>query len=75
MAWLEEAVLLTREANRVQVFPSSLRVSSVGEARARLERSDIAGGYRRQLLAIAATLVEADADEGISTDELMAATG
>ena len=75
VAWLEEAVLLTREANRVQVFPSSLRVSSVAEARARLERSDIAGGYRRQLLAIAATLVEADADEGISTDELMAATG
>ena len=75
VAWLEEAVLLTREANRVQVFPSSLRVSSVAEARARLERSDIAGGYRRQLLAIAATLVAADADEGISTDELTAATG
>ena len=75
VAWLEEAVLLTREANRVQVFPSSLRVSSVAEARARLERSDIAGSYRRQLLAIAATLVAADADEGISTDELMAATG
>ena len=75
VAWLEDAVLLTREENRVQVFPSSLRVSSVEEARTRLERSDIAGGYRRQLLTIAQTLVEADADEGISTDELMAATG
>ena len=68
-------MLLTREENRVQVFPSSLRVSSVEEARAKLERSDITGGYRRQLLTITQALVEADADEGISTDELMAATG
>ncbi len=75
VAWLEEAVLLTREENRVQVFPSSLRVSSVGEARTRLAKSDITGAYRRQLLMITETLVEADADEGISTDELMAATG
>ena len=75
VAWLEEAVLLTREENRVQVFPSSLRVNSVEEARARLERSDIRSGYRRQLLTIAETLFEADADDGISTDELMAATG
>ena len=75
VAWLEDAVLLTREENRVQVFPSSLRVSSVEEARAKLERSDITGGYRRQLLTITQALVEADADEGISTDELMAATG
>ena len=75
VAWLEEAVLLTREENRVQVFPSSLRVSSVEEASARLERSHIRSVYRRQLLTIAETLIEADADEGISTDELMAATG
>ena len=75
VAWLEDAVLLTREENRVQVFPSSLRVSSVEEARAKLERSDVTGGYRRQLLTITQMLVEADADEGISTDELMAATG
>ena len=44
----------------MQVFPSSLRVSSVEEARAKLERSDITGGYRRQLLTIAQTLVEAE---------------
>ena len=40
VAWLEEAVLLTREANRVQVFPSSLRVGSTDEAQARLARAD-----------------------------------
>ena len=41
VSWLEEAVLLTREANRVQVFPSSLRVGSTDEAEARLARADI----------------------------------
>ncbi len=75
IAWLEEAVLLTREENRVQVFPSSLRVSSVAEARARLERKSMADAYRRQLLAIAETLIDADADVGISTDELMGVSG
>ncbi len=38
VCWLEEAGLLTREENRVQIFPSSLRVGSVTEARERLAR-------------------------------------
>ena len=42
IAWLEEAELLTREENVVQVFPSSLRVSSVEEARTKLERASVA---------------------------------
>ena len=75
VAWLEEAVLLSREENRVQVFPSSLRVASIEEARARLERADIAATYREQLLTICQALFDADADEGISTDELMAKSG
>ena len=75
VAWLEEAVLLSREENRVQVFPSSLRVASIEDARARLERADIAAGYREQLLTICQALFDADADEGISTDELMAKSG
>ena len=75
VAWLEEAVLLTREENRVQVFPSSLRVSSKEEARAKLEKPHIRLGYRRQLMTICEKLIEADADEGITTDNLMAETG
>ena len=75
VAWLEEAVLLTREENRVQVFPSSLRVGSTAEARDRLEKARVADPYRRQLVTICETLIEADADEGISTDELMTASG
>ncbi len=75
VAWLEEAVLLTREENRVQVFPSSLRVSSIREASVKIQRAHIADAYRRQLLTVCEALIEADADEGISTDELMAASG
>ena len=75
VAWLEEAALLTREANRVQVFPSSLRVSSIEEAGAKLQSARVSDAYRRQLLTIAQLLIEADPDEGISTDELMTAAG
>ena len=75
VAWLEEAELLTREENRVNVFPSSLRVNTVQQARARLHRAPITDTYRRQLLTIAAALIDADPDEGISTDELMAVSG
>ena len=75
IAWLEDAVLLTREENRTQVYPSSLRVSTVEEAKARLERKDMTNRYRGQLLSIAETLIDADPDEGISTDELIGVTG
>ena len=75
VSWLEEAELLSREENRVQVFPSSLRVNSVEEAKAKLQNPRITGPYRNQLLTISQTLIEAAADEGISTDELMAASG
>ena len=75
VAWLEEAVLLSREENHVRVFPSSLRVRSKEEARAKLEKARIRDAYRRQLLTIVERLIEADPDEGISTDELMAASG
>ena len=75
VAWLEEAELLTREENQVQVFPSSLRVSSVEQASARLERAAITDAYRDQLLRIAGALIEAGADEGVTTDDLMGVSG
>ena len=75
IAWLEEADLLSREENVVNVFPSSLRVETVEEARRRLERAGIADRYRRQLLRIAEELIATPPDESISTDELMALTG
>ncbi len=75
ISWLEEAQLLRREENRVQVFPSSLRVGSVAEAGRKLAKRDLRAGYRDQLLAIAKALIEADPDEGISTDELVGVSG
>ena len=75
VSWLEEAVLLTREENHVQVFPSSLRVHSAVDAMARLEKATITPSYRTRLLRIYQTLVDAHPDEGISTDELMGVTG
>ncbi len=75
VSWLEETELLTREENFVQLFPSSLRVSSVEEAEKRLAKADIQRPYHDQLLHIAQTLIEADADEGVTTDELMGVSG
>jgi ATP-dependent DNA helicase RecQ len=75
VAWLEEATLLTREENRVQVFPSSLRIRSMDEARAILERVEITGVRRRQLLDLVRHLMNAAPDQGISTDDLTGASG
>ena len=75
ISWLEEAQLLKREENRVQVFPSSLRVGSLEEARRKLAKRELREYYRASLQAIAKALLEADPDEGISTDELVGVSG
>jgi ATP-dependent DNA helicase RecQ len=75
ISWLEEADLLYREENRVQVFPSSLRVGSLDEAREKLIKAPVTQVYRDQLLSLVNALMTADADEGISTDELLGVSG
>ncbi|HEV7813728.1 MAG TPA: RecQ family ATP-dependent DNA helicase, partial [Janthinobacterium sp.] len=75
ISWLEEARLLTREENQVQVFPSSLKIANLAEAEAKLARSALFAERRQQLLALVGALLAADADEGISTDELMGVSG
>ncbi len=75
VAWLEEAQLLSRNENHVRIFPSSLQVSSVEEVRQRLQDKPIDAGYRRCLTKIAEVLINANPDEGISTDMLMMASG
>ena len=74
VAWLENAQLLRREENRVSVFPSSLRISSIEQAKEKIAKQIENPGYRKQLLELVDTILHADADEGISTDELMGAT-
>ena len=76
VAWLEEAALVRREENRVQVFPSSLQVQSVEDARERLAANASLTEIRRKiLLNLVQALITADPDEGISTDELMGVAG
>lgn len=75
VAWLEEATLLSREENRVQVFPSSLRIRSVEEASAILERAQITGVRRTQLMDLVRHVMNAPADAGVSTDDLTGACG
>ena len=76
ITWLEESRLLTREENVVHVFPSSLLVRSIQEARNRLDRANtITDNRRQQLLRIAQRLINAPPDEGVTTDELMGVAG
>src|SRR5690606_32209800 len=56
-------------------FPSSLRVGSLDEARERLRKGGMVEPYASQLLKIVAALLDADPDDGVSTDELMGCSG
>ncbi len=75
VAWLEESKLLRREENRVQVFPASLLVKDIDQAKSILDRADITGTRRRQLLKIVQHIINAPPEEGISTDDLSGASG
>ncbi len=76
ISWLEDAILLTREENRVQIYPSSLLIGSIEDAQKRLNgRQSLTPIYRAKLLDITRKLIHSDPDEGISTDELMGITG
>ncbi len=75
VSWLEEATLLSREENGVQVFPSSLRIRKLEEVEAILARQSITGTRQKQLLDIVRHLMNAPPDQGISTDELTGVSG
>ncbi|PWJ21399.1 RecQ family ATP-dependent DNA helicase [Jannaschia seohaensis] len=75
VSWLEEAKLVSREENRVQVFPSSLLVRSVEEAERSLSAAGLTQTRHKALLGIIRHLMNAPADLGVSTDELSGASG
>ncbi len=75
VGWLEEATLLERSHNEVNVYPASLMISSVQQVRERLNAANLQLKYRGQLEKIAHRLIDAPPDTGISTDELMTQTG
>lgn len=74
ISWLEESELLQRDENVVNVFPSSLKVKTLEEAKSRLDKASQLTN-REALLSIVATLIAADPDQGITTDELTGITG
>jgi len=75
VSWLEEAVLLRREENRVRVYPSSLRIRTVAEADSIIAKANMTEGYRLRLRALVRSLINAPPDQGISTDELCGISG
>jgi len=75
LSWLEEARLIQREENRVNIFPSSLRIRTRGAAEEILARADIPPVTRRRLLSVVCQMLSAPPDRGMSTDELCSATG
>ena len=75
VAWLEESTLLAREENRVRVFPASLSVKTLKEARDILDKAELSAKRKKQLISIIQTIINAAPDEGISTDELAGVSG
>ena len=75
VAWLEEARLLERQENHTRVFPGSLLVANLEEARALLEKKLGPTTNIEPYLQILSILMQAAEDEGVNTDELMLATG
>ncbi|MBR0567279.1 RecQ family ATP-dependent DNA helicase [Azoarcus sp. L1K30] len=75
VAWLEEARLLERHENHTRVFPGSLLVANEEEARAILRRKLGPEADIEPYARILSLLIQAADDEGLSTDELMLATG
>ena len=70
IAWLEEAGLLTRGANRVTVEPSCLRVGTAREAEDELRANGVTGPRLAVALALLTVLLEAAPDDSFSIDDL-----
>ncbi|AMK77544.1 MULTISPECIES: RecQ family ATP-dependent DNA helicase [Methylomonas] len=75
VAWLEEARLLERQENHTRVFPGSLQVASIDEARVLLQKKLGPNADIEPYIALLSQLFYSEDDEGISTDDLMLATG
>ncbi|MDR2450657.1 MAG: RecQ family ATP-dependent DNA helicase [Candidatus Accumulibacter sp.] len=75
VAWLEEARLLERRENHTRVFPGSLLVANLDEARDDLRRKLGEDADIEPYAQILAALMQAGDDEGLSTDELALASG
>ncbi len=75
IAWLEEAGLVRREENSVQIFPGSLVIKDLVEAERKLAAHGISTVDQKKYLNLLQILIGSPVDEGISTDELMVSAG
>ena len=77
VSWLEEAKLLTRDENRVDVSPESLKIETITEAETKFEEEkySVTKSWQKTLLTITGHLLESNDKEGTSTDELMRVSG
>jgi ATP-dependent DNA helicase RecQ len=75
VAWLEEARLLERQENHTRVFPGSLQIASLEDAKAILEKKLGPKTNIEPYMLLLSQLFYSEDDEGISTDDLMLATG
>lgn len=74
VAWLEQARLLERQENHVRVYPGSLLVANLDEAKAVLHKK-LGTADIEPYVALLSALFNSGADEGVSTDDLMTASG
>ncbi len=74
VSWLERARLLQRNENETRVFPASLKVGSLEVAAEKLKPANLSEQSKSKYLKLVELLINADATEGISTDELMLQT-
>ena len=73
VSWLERGQFLKREENQTQIFPASLKLTKE-EADKRLVTAKLSARRLEEFRAILSYLYEANADERINTDALMALT-
>ena len=75
VAWLERRRFLQRDQNHTRVFPASLKLPVLAAIEQRLVEARLSADQRHRYRAIATLILNANPDEGISTDDLMLQTG
>ena len=74
IAWLERAGHLVRKENNTRVFQGHPLISSLEEARQRLQRLDLSARQQERWLTILAMMMEKRNSGGFSADEIASAT-
>ncbi len=79
IAWLEESKIVRRDENYTTIYPSSLRIPILSAAQEHINREcrrrNIRNDIKTQMLCVVKTLMHANVNSGISTDELMSECG